>query len=286
MNEIVIQNDRLKVLIARPGTVYAGSRFDWTGFVTQVILDGRHTFCAYESLVPGKGTGGIGLCGAFDEMGCNEAAPGDYFPKPGIGLLRKSSDGPYSFWEQYEVLPSAIRTETREDSAGFVCVSPECGGYSFTLEKTLSLEENRLMLRCRLENTGSKPIETEEFVHNFLCVDNTPIGEDYTIRLPYRPEFDVKLGEIRIREDGFACKTHEEDSFYLFVNGYEGVRPHYWELRCNARRAGVRETGDFPVSGFHIWGKDHVISPEIFLKIALKPGEAGEWERAYEFFFW
>lgn len=286
MSDIVIKNDRLSVIIAKPGTIYSGSRFDWSGFVTQVTIDGKHTFCAYESLIPGKGTGGIGLCSAFEEIGHKEAEIGDYYPKPGIGLLHKSSDKPYSIWEQYDVIPSTVQTVQQESTAGFVCESPECNGYSFTLKKEIFLDGNRLIIAYCMENTGSKPFETEEFVHNFLCVDNMPIGQDYTIRVPYKPEFDIKLGGVLIFDDEFVCKTHQNDSFYLFINGYEAARPHYWELRCNARNAGVRETSDFAVSGFHLWGMDHVISPEVFVKIALKPGESKVWERKYEFFTW
>ena len=53
-----LANHRLQVEIAEPGEVYHGSRFDWTGFITQVTLDGEHTYCVPESLVPGQGSDG------------------------------------------------------------------------------------------------------------------------------------------------------------------------------------------------------------------------------------
>jgi hypothetical protein len=87
---IVIQSDRLKVEIAEPGGVYQGTRFDWTGFITQVTLDGKHTFCVPESYQPGHGTGGIGLCNEFGNekpIAYDDAQPGETFPKLGIGLL-------------------------------------------------------------------------------------------------------------------------------------------------------------------------------------------------------
>src|SRR5688572_25534831 len=83
-------SDRLRVDIATPGSsTYAGSRFDWTGLITQVTLDGRHTFCGQEA-TDGTGTGGIGLCnefGIFEPVGYDDARVGDQFPKLGIGLL-------------------------------------------------------------------------------------------------------------------------------------------------------------------------------------------------------
>ncbi|GJM81015.1 hypothetical protein HMSSN139_35110 [Paenibacillus sp. HMSSN-139] len=60
-----LQNEQLGVKIAELGEVYRGTRFDGAGFITGVELNGRHQFCVPESLVPGSGTGGIGLCSEF-----------------------------------------------------------------------------------------------------------------------------------------------------------------------------------------------------------------------------
>ena len=89
---IGLENERLKVEIAKPGTVYAGSRFDWTGFITQVYLDKKHTFCAYEDVVPGLGSGGIGFCNDFGlntPIGYDEVNVGEGYMKIGIGTVIK-----------------------------------------------------------------------------------------------------------------------------------------------------------------------------------------------------
>jgi len=36
---IVLKSDQLTVEIAQPGVFYNGTRFDWSGFITQVTLD-------------------------------------------------------------------------------------------------------------------------------------------------------------------------------------------------------------------------------------------------------
>ena len=36
---IFLQNERLTVEIAQPGEHYDGTRFDWSGFITQVTLE-------------------------------------------------------------------------------------------------------------------------------------------------------------------------------------------------------------------------------------------------------
>jgi hypothetical protein len=84
-------NNRLRVGIAEPGTVSRGSRFDRSGLITAVELDGAYRFCRPEDPDPSRGTGGIGLCGEFgieEPIDWDEAAPGEHFPKLGVGLLQ------------------------------------------------------------------------------------------------------------------------------------------------------------------------------------------------------
>lgn len=109
-----LSNGILTAEIADTGS-YRGTRFDWTGFITQVTLNrGGHTFCVPESLVPGQGTGGIGLCNEFGisrAIGYDEAAVGEWFPKPGVGLLQKVSAAPYSFAADYPLIPFQVVEE-------------------------------------------------------------------------------------------------------------------------------------------------------------------------------
>ncbi|NLG24863.1 MAG: hypothetical protein GX558_05870, partial [Clostridiales bacterium] len=60
-----IRSSRLSVTLHEVGEIYTRSRFDWTGIAPQVTLDGRHTYCIAESPVPGRGTGGDGLCSEY-----------------------------------------------------------------------------------------------------------------------------------------------------------------------------------------------------------------------------
>lgn len=103
---------------------YSGVRFDWNGFITQVTLDGKHTFCVPEALEPGRGTGGCGLCGEFgihDPLGYDETPIGEYFPKIGAGLLKRPDSEPYDFFRKYEAVPNnsdITTTKTNTSGAG------------------------------------------------------------------------------------------------------------------------------------------------------------------------
>lgn len=47
---LYLENNRLKVSIQEPSEMYEGSRFDWTGFISQIVLDERVSFCVPEQL--------------------------------------------------------------------------------------------------------------------------------------------------------------------------------------------------------------------------------------------
>jgi len=294
---ITLANDRLRVEIegcGQPGQ-YAGPRFDWTGFVRQVELlsGGGHTYCVPESLVPGAGTGGIGLCNEFGidgPPGYYEIESGEKFPKIGIGTLTKLKTGGYSVFESYPIEPVAIDTERGEDWARFRIEAPEVNGYAYEYEKKLSLSGRKLIVEYRLTNRGRKTISTNEYVHNFVAVDGKPIGPGYVLKFPlpvenlpgYEP-VERLTKHLRVDGDGLRWEP-VTDTFYARYRSAEGPTPFYWELVDETTGAGMRESGSEPLDHYAIWGESHVVSPEAFVAIGLAPGETKSWSRTYEFF--
>ena len=64
---------------------------------------------------------GVGLCSEFvwDEL-AKEAAPGEFFPKLGVGLLRQRPEGgAYDMWKHYEVTPFPASVHIMEHKAVF-----------------------------------------------------------------------------------------------------------------------------------------------------------------------
>jgi len=45
---------------------------------------------------------------------------------------------------------------------------------------------------------------------------------------------------------------------------------------------GISESVDFQPSKINLWGRAHVVSPEIFKSIKLQPGEIDCWQREYK----
>lgn len=283
---LILQNDRLKVEIAYPGSGYRGSRFDWTGFVTQVTLDGRHTFCVPESLVPGRGSGGAGLCNEFgihEPIGYEDAAVGEQFSKLGVGLLTRPDGKPYDFFRPYEIQPFPVHVETGVDKVVFTSEPLACRGYAARLTKSLSIQDNKLLIEYRLENVGERSLKTTEYVHNFIGIDGHRIGPDYELRLPYPIELSEPAEIFELSDNRISWRWTPESDFYCIPGGFPGGEVHQWELMHKPSGVGIREESRLPVGRVCLWGTTHVASPEVFIGINLAPGDTQTWSRGYEF---
>ncbi|MCL2665125.1 MAG: hypothetical protein FWE82_05885 [Defluviitaleaceae bacterium] len=282
-----LKNERLTVTVTEPGHDYCEQRFDWTGFVTQVTLDGNHTFCAYESNNPMQGSGGIGLCSAFMGIKQNnyDATPvGCEYLSIGVGRVTRTSEAPYNFMARLPVRPFKTDVTADAHKLSFCQTGESCNGFMYELEKDVSICENKLKITTRLLNTGEQTIDTTEFNHNFLCIDEAPLGPDYKMTLPYTPEITIDKGNYVIETKSLSLRhMHEKDYFYCNVNNFDSVADHFWELIHLPSGVSVRETGDFTVCAFNIWGRSHVVSPEVFVKINIAPGKKFEWTRFYSF---
>ncbi|MDA3899060.1 MAG: hypothetical protein PF637_00925 [Spirochaetes bacterium] len=162
-----LQNERLAVTLSDPGSEYSRSRFDWSGIVTGIVLDGAHNFCSQEAVEGNPGTEGLGLSCEFGinrPVGYDEVGVGEWFPKIGIGFLLRDSDEPYDFFKDYEIDSAMIET-LQSDEYGLLFrqeVAPR-NGYAWILERAISIKDNRLYVRNSLKNIGNKKIITNEY---------------------------------------------------------------------------------------------------------------------------
>lgn len=285
-----IQSTRLVVDIDEPGSSYRGTRFDWSGFITQVTLDGQHTFCVPEPNIPGAGTGGVGLCNEFGggaPVGYADAKPGDCFPKIGIGLLTRGEDQTYSFRNSYEPVPFPIHYEAGPDAVTFTVDPVDCRGYALAYRKRVSVAGNMLYIDYRLENAGQKPVKTEEYNHNFVAIDRHTVGPDYKLTIAYDTEYTRKPDILHIDGNKISLVRTPatiEESFYCRTVPLKETSNGWWEMVYAPSGVGMREQDSFPWSVLALWGTPEVISPEAFIAIDLQPGEVKTWQRAYTFF--
>lgn len=288
-----LSNGILTVQLADVGS-YRGTRFDWTGFITQITLEkGKHTFCVSESLIPGQGTGGAGLCNEFGisrAIGYDEIEVGEWFPKPGVGLLQKQSSDSYAFDGIYPLIPFHVSVEYSKHSVTYTVHPMECRGYSMLMSKTVSIEGDRLSISYTLENKGIKPLHTEEYVHNFIGIDHKETGAEYELRVPgelkvEEPESSYTENLLQVYENTLSWRGKPDRPFYCRLSGWENAGSDmYWELVNRQVGAGLRESGDFRAERMALWGEGHVISSEVFADISILPRHSKHWRRIYQFF--
>ena len=320
---ITITSKQLSIEVALPGSVYTGTRFDWSGFITQVTLTGtdatQHTFCMPESLQPGQGTGGSGICNEFGNdkpVGYADAQPGESFPKFGVGLLKRPELPNYNFFHPHEIDKEyPVQISSTADSVTFIEEPIDCRGYAARLTKVVKVYENWLEIAYQLENVGAKPIQTNEYCHNFMGIDRHPIGPDYRLHFPFGIQLEdiaaayrhflptilrvilpVFLQDklllrkaapgnktVQIRGSDFNFRETPQYAFYFRPLGFSKTDSYQWELTYIPSNVKMREYDDFNPSRIAVWGTGHVISAEIFIDININPSQTQSWTRRYEF---
>ncbi len=285
----LLNSERLRVEIAHPGEApNTTTRFDRAGFITEVVLDGAHRFCASEpNNLSHPSSGGRGICCEYIFDPSEEAAVGDFFPKLGVGLLEKPSEAPYSISTRYEARPYPIHMQITENRAVFTTEPMSCLGYAVSQIKTVAVEGNELSISVCLTNTGERSLECREYCHNFLTINGMALGPDY------RVDFDCAgdLGEGVL--DGALSLSGKS----VVVTRYDPVAalgripadklipggPFKWTMSNTAARANISVRDEIDLCDLVVWAADHMLSVESFHRLSLRPGESGAWRRTWRF---
>lgn len=294
-----LKNHRLAVTFADPAALQ-NLRFDRTAMVTQVILDDKYAFCTPEQVLPGRRTTqGMGLCGEFVLEGpAEEAEAGQWFVKPGVGLLRQPQTAmPYDMWRSYEAQFFPVAAQKGDDRITFTQRAVPGGGYGVDIRKTFSLRENRLILDISAVNSGEKPITLREYQHNFLSLAGKPVGPGYILELAC----DKRLPEIEgqtlrqgdeivlpsaVRVEGSRVLWGDDLNGKVMYHRSEDIdpdAPYRWTLRHRDTGVSVSGETDFCPSRIDIWAVEHCICPEFYHTLRLAPGESAQWRRVWTF---
>ena len=288
----IIRNKHLEVQIDLPTERYNFSRFDWSGKIAAVYYD-NIPITTLEA-IDGKNEHQLGKAfynefGIDSPLGFEEAADGDWFHKIGVGLLKKDDPG-YGFDKKYQIRPARFSVVTEGNRLLIRCTSEKYNGYSYDLTKTISVAPSSFSITYLLLNTGEKTIITDEYVHNFLALNNAVIGPDYNLKFPFElhtgkmgeivnPENKVKFGK---QEISFLA-VPEQQFFASHLAGATEVNSK-WELINEKERLGIRESTNFRTPKINLWGTKHVISPELFFDIHIAPGKSARWVRSFTVF--
>ncbi len=299
---VELSNDIIKVSVYLPDSqkgYYRGTRFDWSGVISQVEYDGHTYFGEWKQTHDPNNhddiTGPVEefRSGSFDKpsaLGYDQAQVGETFIKIGVGLLEKPEEPDYRFWNAYKIVrPGEWKVEYGKDWIEFNQDFDGENGwhYQYTKKIILSKDMPEFTISHRLKNIGEKTIETSQYNHNFFIIDNETVGKNYILRFP----FDVKT--MRDLSDTIEANGKEivfkrdlkQESIFTELEGFGNTAGDYEITIENIKTgAGVLIKGDVPLVHFNFWAIDTTICPEPFIDASLAVGEEKEWNITYSIF--
>ncbi len=272
---------------------YRGTRFDWSGMVRSVSFDG-HTFVdawkdSHDPTNHDDCTGPAEEFGMDDPLGFAEARPGEAFVKIGVGVLRRPDASDYGFFKRYEIVePGAWDVRKEEHSLTFRQTLKGPRGWAYEYAKTLALtDDSTFTIAHELKNTGTKPIKTTHYAHNFLHIDGRTVGPAYRLTVPFAIEEPSSpwppLAEVRGNAITFREPIPLGSDVALKVSGPRPAEDNVVTVRNRAGGASVRIAGDRPLAKLSVWSVATATCPEPFVAIEVAPGETFRWTNTYTF---
>jgi hypothetical protein len=293
-----ISNGRIQALIYLPDAqtgYYRGTRFDWSGMIGSARWKGHEYFGQwfekYDPKIHDAITGPVEEFLTGDSaLGYAEAQPGGTFVRIGAGVVRKPAEAAYRRFETYEIVdPGKWTVNKSASSVEFIHeLQDPSSGYAYAYTKRLRLANDTIVLEHQLKNTGRKPIATSVYNHNFFTLDSQQTGPEFAVRFPFAPRAVRSLNdlaEIKGHELVFVRALERGQTVFTEVEGF-GTRSADYDFRIENRKtgAGVRITGDRPLSKLLFWSAWKTVCPEPYIDASVAPGQESSWRITYEFY--
>ena len=289
-----LANGVLALTVYRPDAkngFYRGTRFDWSGMLGRVEYAG-HVFWTPWKPGPHDPDGNDDVLGPAEEFdqtdppGFGEARPGKSFLKIGVGLLVRPDDAPYGFHLPYEIaLPGDWEVAHGPDWITFAQSLSDGRGHAYHYVKRVSLDGDRptLSVEHTLENTGSRDLRTAWYCHNFVNVDERPVGPEYRLRFPISPVLrDGAGGDVVIDGDSLTFARPVTEGQLVYLSDETAARAA--RFRVEIQRAGVKIGLSESPSEMRLYAAPGAVCPEPFLHLHLPTAASRTWRTDYEFF--
>jgi hypothetical protein len=142
-----------------------------------------------------------------------------------------------------------------------------------------------------LTNTGTQPIDTDHYGHNFVLIDHQPVGPDYrvTFSQPIVPEpKTVREGQFSGNSITFARPIAENSAVFSRLDPMPADAKGYSikVLRKPPDAAlgqSLTISGEDPLIGRVFYGRRWAACPEPFIAIKIQPGQTQTWTTTYTF---
>jgi hypothetical protein len=331
---------------------YTTTRFDWSGAIGSLKYQSHEYYGIWFSRItdiydfgyegPNKDvisadfTAMVGPAEEFGALGYDDVPAGGLFVKPGVGVLKRDEMN-YNHSRPYVIANGGKwDVKTARDSVQFTHTLSEPSinfGYVYTKVVRLTPGKPQMTIAHVMRNTGSKPIATNVYNHNFTTVDMQPTGPDVEITVPWpmtraagrggrgrqgapagppgaparqgpppvNPYAPLAAGERMGTQCGqpqmqtLASPQGNKLAYSKVLEGSEcyqasftgfGAEAKDNDIRIENRRtgAGVRITGDRPVTRFGYWSIRTVVAPEPYIDLNIEPGQQFTWAYAYDYY--
>jgi hypothetical protein len=306
-----ITNGQIRARVYLPDVkkgFYRATRFDWSGVVYSLQYSGHEYYGRWfqkidptvhdfvykgADIVASPCTAITGPVDEFAPMGWQQAKPGGGFIKIGVGVLRKPDEGKYDNFRLYEIIDSGKwAVKTNRDFIEFTQeVADSSSGYGYSYRKSVRLMSGRpeMVLEHSLRNTGTRAIRTSVYNHNFLVLDGQPPGPGLVITVPFQIQrgqlSNKELAEIRGNRIVYLKTLENQDVVTTPLRGF-GITPKDNAISIENHKlgAGMRITGDRPLSSESLWSIRAVVAMEPFVSIALEAGQEFSWKSTYSYY--
>jgi len=295
--QAAISNEMIQAKLYLPDMekgYYQATRFDWSGVVYSLEYKGHQYFGPwFEHYDPKLHDAITGPVEEFTPLGYEEATPGEIFVKIGVGALRKPEESAYRFATTYEIAdPGKWQVHRQQDQVEFVHKLTDAAGYSYVYTKRVKLTPGKpeMVLEHRLRNTGQRPIETEVYDHNFFVIDNQPTGPEITIKFPFNVQAEGKgigdIAQLEANQIGYIRALDKSENIYTpALTGFgDSAKDYDIRIENSKTGAGVRITGDQPLSKVVFWASSTTSCPEPYIRLQAAPGEEVNWTIHYKFY--
>ena len=292
-----ISNGRIRATILLPDAekgYYRGTRFDWSGAIASLTWNGHEYFGQWfekhDPKIHDAITGPVEEFLTGDAgLGYVEAPVGGTFVRIGVGVLRKPDEQAFRRFETYDIVDAGKWSVNKgADWIEFVHELKHDAGYAYVYRKRLRLVKDSLVLEHHLKNTGTKPIATSVYNHNFFTIDRRTTGPDLVVRFGFEPKAMRPLNdlaEVRGKDVFFLKEFQPRQTLFTEIEGFGKTAKDY-DFRMENRKtgAGVHITGDKPLMKVYFWTHEKTSCPEPYIDVSADPGKESSWTTTYAFY--
>lgn len=268
---------------------YQGTRFDWSGIIASLTYKDHEYFGqwypTHDPKIHDALTGPVEEFLSHDAgLGYDDVKPGETFLRIGVGALRKPDEKAYRRFATYEIVDPGKRTLRQGKNWIEFGHKASAAGYAYDYRKTVRLEKTGFTLEHVLKNTGQKPIDTLVYNHDFFVIDKEVVGPDVVVKFAWTPTPDKPLpspGEITGNEIHYSKDIETGKSVAADMSGFGA-----YDFRIENKKsgAGVRITGDQPLTKLYFWSIRTVACPEPYVHITVAPKASVKWSSRYDLY--